>query len=58
MTIVIKILITQETAIVQNTIGQDLETKIISMYAKGITTGDIESHIEEIYSYQVSDSNY
>ncbi|MGL5349297.1 MAG: IS256 family transposase [Cetobacterium sp.] len=40
----------------QNTIGQDLEAKIISMYAKGMTTSDIESHIEEIYGYQVSDS--
>lgn len=41
----------------QNTIGQDLEAKIISMYAKGMTTSDIESHIEEIYGYQVSDSS-
>lgn len=40
----------------QNTIGQDLEAKIISMYAKGMTTSDIESHIDEIYGYQVSDS--
>lgn len=28
---------------------------MISMYAKGMTTSDIESHIEEIYGYQVSD---
>ena len=41
----------------QNTIGQDLEAKIISIYAKGMTTSDIESHIEEIYGYQVSDSS-
>lgn len=41
----------------QNTIRQDLEAKIISMYAKGMTTSDIESHIEEIYGYQVSDSS-
>ena len=41
----------------QNTIGQDLEAKIISMYAKGMTTSYIESHIEEIYGYQVSDSS-
>ena len=26
------------------------------MYAKDMTTSDIESHIEEIYGYQVSDS--
>lgn len=41
----------------QNTIGQDLEAKIISMYAQGMTTSYIESHIEEIYGYQVSDSS-
>ena len=27
------------------------------MYIKGMTTSDIESHIEEIYGYQVSDSS-
>ena len=26
-------------------------------YTKGITTSDIQSHIEEIYGYQVSDSS-
>lgn len=41
----------------QNTIGQNLEVKIISMYAKNMTTSDIEFHIEEIYGYQVSDSS-
>ncbi|MGL5208399.1 IS256 family transposase [Cetobacterium sp.] len=41
----------------QNIIGEDLEVKIISMYAKRMTTSDIESHIEEIYGYQVSDSS-
>ena len=30
----------------QNTITQDMEEKIISMYAKGMTTSDIESHIK------------
>ena len=29
----------------QNTVTQDMEEKILSMYAKGMTTGDIESHI-------------
>lgn len=29
----------------QNTLSQDMEEKIISMYAKGMTTGDIESHM-------------
>ena len=27
------------------------------MYAKNMTTSDIEFHIEEIYGYQVSDSS-
>ena len=29
----------------QNTVTQDMEEKIISMYAKGMTTNDIESHM-------------
>ena len=29
----------------QNTVTQNMEEKIISMYAKGMTTGDIESQI-------------
>ncbi len=40
----------------QNTITQDMEEKIISMYAKGMTTGDIESHFNELYGMSVSDS--
>lgn len=32
----------------------NIEDKIISMYAKGMTTRDIQSHIEEIYGIQVS----
>ena len=35
---------------------QDIEEKIISMYAKGMTTSDIESHIREIYGLEISDS--
>ena len=35
----------------QNTVTQDMEEKIISMYAKGMTTGDIESHLQELYVY-------
>ena len=31
-----------------------LDDKIISMYAKGMTTRDIQGHIEEIYGYQMS----
>ena len=30
----------------QTSISQDIEEKILSMYAKGMTTGDIESHIQ------------
>ena len=40
----------------QNTITQDMEEKIISMYAKGITTTDIESHMRELYDIDISDS--
>lgn len=37
----------------ERTLGP-IENKIISMYAKGMTTRDIQSHIEEIYGLQVS----
>jgi putative transposase len=37
----------------QRTLG-DLEEKIISMYAKGMTTRDIQEHVEEIYGLQIS----
>lgn len=40
----------------QTTISGDIEEKILSMYAKGMTTSDIESHIREIYGIDVSDS--
>lgn len=40
----------------QNTVTQDMEEKIISMYAKGMTTGDIEAHLKELYDLDVSDS--
>lgn len=29
----------------QTSISQDIEEKILSMYAKGMTTADIETHI-------------
>ncbi len=35
---------------------QDIEEKILSMYAKGMTTGDIEAHIQDIYGIEVSDT--
>lgn len=37
----------------QRTLGE-LEDKIISMYAKGMTTRDIQSHVEEIYGIRLS----
>lgn len=37
----------------KRTIG-DIEDKIISMYAKGMTTRDIQSYIEEIYGLEFS----
>ena len=40
----------------QNTITQDVEEQILSMYAKGMTTGDIEAHLNDVYGLDVSDS--
>lgn len=40
----------------QTTLTGDIEEKIISMYAKGMTTKDIESHIQEIYGLECSDT--
>ncbi len=40
----------------QTSISQEIEEKILSMYAKGMTTGDIETHIRDIYGIEVSDS--
>lgn len=37
----------------EKTLGP-IEDKIISMYAKGMTTRDIQSHVEEIYGLEVS----
>ena len=34
----------------------DIEEKILSMYAKGLTTSDIESHILEIFGLECSDT--
>lgn len=33
----------------QTSISQDIEEEILSMYAKGMTTSDIETHIRDIY---------
>jgi len=40
----------------QTTLTGDIEEKIISMYAKGMTTSDIETHIQDIYGLECSDS--
>jgi transposase-like protein len=40
----------------QTTLTGDIEEKILSMYAKGMTTSDIEGHIREIYGLDVSDT--
>lgn len=40
----------------QTTLSGDIEEKILSMYAKGMTTSDIEAHIREIYGLEVSDT--
>ena len=32
----------------------DVEERILSMYAKGMTTRDIEQHIKEIYGFSAS----
>jgi len=40
----------------QTSLSGDIEEKILSMYAKGMSTGDIESHIRDIYGLSVSDT--
>jgi putative transposase len=40
----------------QNTLTQDMEEKILSMNAKGMTTSDIENHMQELYGVDISDS--
>lgn len=40
----------------QTTLTGDIEEKILSMYAKGMTTKDIETHIMDIYGLECSDT--
>lgn len=40
----------------QTSLSRDIEEKILSMYAKGMTTNDISAHILDIYGLEVSDS--
>ncbi len=37
-------------------LDEEIERKIISMYAKGMTTGDMEAHIQDLYGLDISDS--
>ena len=38
------------------TLTGEIEEKILSMYAQGMSTNDIDAHIREIYGVEVSDS--
>ena len=40
----------------QNTLTQDMEAKILSMYAKGTTQADIRAHFDELYGIDLSES--
>ena len=40
----------------QTSISTEIEGKIISMYAKGMTTSDIHAHIKDIYGMDISDT--
>ena len=40
----------------QTSLSGDIEEKILSMYAKGMSTSDIEGHVRDIYSLSVSDT--
>ncbi len=40
----------------QTGIRQDIEEKLLFMYAKGMTTSDIEAHIRDIYGVEASDT--
>jgi transposase-like protein len=40
----------------QSSITHEIEEKILSMYAKGMTQSDIEGHIREIYGLECSES--
>lgn len=40
----------------QNSLTNDIEEKILSLYAKGMTVSDIENHIRDIYGLDCSES--
>lgn len=40
----------------QTSISTTIEIKIVSMYAKGMTTSNIQAHIKDIYGMDISDT--
>lgn len=38
----------------QTTLGEDLDNKIISMYSRGMSYSDIQSHFEDLYGLELS----
>ena len=40
----------------QKMFTDEIERKIISMYAEGMTTGDMETHIQDLYGVDIYDS--
>lgn len=40
----------------EKTVNAEIEKKVISMYAKGMTTSDMEAHIKDLYGLDISDS--
>lgn len=40
----------------QTSISTTIESKIVSMYTKGMTTSDIQAHIKDIYGMDISDT--
>lgn len=40
----------------ENTLTAEIEEKLISMYAKGMTQADISSHLKDLYGIEASDS--
>ncbi len=41
----------------QTSVSTEIEGKIISMYAKGMTTSDIQAHIKDIYGMDISETD-
>jgi putative transposase len=41
----------------QTTLGEGLDNKILSLYAKGMSYADIRAHLEELYGLEVSEAS-